>query len=341
MADYISYATAAVEALQGWYNNATGLWNSTQWWNAANALEAVIDYSSLTRTNRYYGVIANTFEKNKHTNFLSNYYDDDGWWALAWIKAYDLVRDARYLDMAKTIFAEITKGWDQVCGGGVWWRKDRHYKAAIANELFLTAAGRLYRRTRVDSYLTWAKKEWDWFQKSGLLNAQNLINDGLDDKCQNNGQTTWTYNQGVILGGLVEMYYIAPGGAAGSSNYLQIAQSIADAAITTLVDQNGILTEPCEKNGDCGVDGPQFKGIFTRNLAYLYRTLVQEKSDPSSSEQYKQFIITNADSIWEKDRTSNNQFGLRWAGPVDKTDAARQTSALDTFNAAITVSTST
>ena len=84
MADYISYSTAAVEALQGWYNNATGLWNSTQWWNAANAMEAVIDYSSLTRTNRYYGVIANTFEKNKHTNFLSNYYDDDGWWALAW-----------------------------------------------------------------------------------------------------------------------------------------------------------------------------------------------------------------------------------------------------------------
>jgi hypothetical protein len=78
-----------------------------------------------------------------------------------------------------------------------------------------------------------------------------------------------------------------------------------------------------------------------RNLAYLYRTLVQEKSDPSSSEQYKQFIITNADSIWEKDRTSNNQFGLRWAGPVDKTDAARQTSALDAFNAAIVVTAST
>jgi hypothetical protein len=45
----------------------------------------------------------------------------------------------------------------------------------------------------------------------------------------------------------------------GYTNYLIQAVSIADAAITALVDTNGVLKEPCEY-GDCeGGDSPQFK----------------------------------------------------------------------------------
>ncbi|MEK6280335.1 MAG: hypothetical protein AABN95_08270 [Acidobacteriota bacterium] len=35
------------------------------------------------------------------------------------------------------------------------------------------------------------------------------MNNGLDDSCENDGGTTWTYNQGVILGGLVELFRVA------------------------------------------------------------------------------------------------------------------------------------
>jgi len=109
------------------------------------------------------------------------------------------------------------------------------------------------------TYLQWATKEWTWFESSGMINANHLINDGIDGNCRNNGQTTWTYNQGVVLGGLVNLYTITK-----NDTLLNIAQSIADAVYgSSLVYSNGgVLREPCETNSDCGPDGPQFKGIL-------------------------------------------------------------------------------
>jgi predicted alpha-1,6-mannanase (GH76 family) len=217
-------ADAAVAALMGWYNTASGLWDTTGWWNSANALEAVIDYSLRTNTTTYQDLISNTFLKNKdfnpfrlinvNANFLNGYYDDEGWWALAWIKAYDLIGIGDYLNMAETIFADMTKGWDQFCQGGIMWKKWdgplwKEFKNAIANELFLTVAARLYQRTSNQSYLNWAQKEWNWFSTSGMIGQQtdpsknqvkNMINDGLDQTTCASSGSFYTYNQGVIPG---------------------------------------------------------------------------------------------------------------------------------------------
>src|SRR5581483_9133810 len=111
-------------------------------------------------------VIAGTFDRHARGQFLNDYYDDEGWWALTWIRAYDLTGDARYLDAAKFLFKDMAAGWDDHCGGGIWWNKERRYKNAIANELFLLAAARLHQRTPDDrgpgSYLDWARREWRW-----------------------------------------------------------------------------------------------------------------------------------------------------------------------------------
>lgn len=317
-------------ALQIFYNSATGLWNTAEWWNAANALETTIDYSRLTDSLTYRGNIFNTFEKYKNSNFLDPwFYDDEGWWALTWIKAYDLTGEPRYLEMAKIIFNDMKRGWDSVCGGGLWWKRQKpqqQYKNAITNELFLSVAAKLHLRTSNDmgvgSYLDWAKREWDWFKHSGLINRSYLINDGINSVCQNNGQTTWTYNQGVILGGLVDLYK-----STQDSLLLAQAQAIANAAIHTLAP-NGILQEPCQSN--CGTEGAQFKGVFMRNLYYLYQI--------TDKQLYRDFIINNADSVWS-DRDRTNQFGFSWAKTFNGADAARQSAALDTINAAMFLGT--
>ena len=39
-----------------------------------------------------------------------------------------------------------------------------------------------------------------------MIDAEHLVNDGLDTaSCTNNHQTAWSYNQGVILGALVDL----------------------------------------------------------------------------------------------------------------------------------------
>src|ERR1700691_583252 len=188
---YRAWAGQAVGALQRWYNPRTGLWKTAGWWNSANALTAVIQHSQRTGEREYRYVIETTFGRAPRVNpgFSNLYYDDDGWWALAWIAAFDLTGEVKYLDLARALFAGMAAGWDDVCGGGVWWTRRKDYKNAIPNELFLLIAARLHQRSGgpASRYLDWALREWRWLQASGLIGPAGLVNDGLTAGCVNNG----------------------------------------------------------------------------------------------------------------------------------------------------------
>jgi predicted alpha-1,6-mannanase (GH76 family) len=318
----------STRALQSWYDEPTGLWKTTGWWNSANAMTTLADEARIAHTHEFDPVFANTFTaaQKKAAGFLNDYYDDEGWWALGWIDAYDATHRGEYLAMAESIFHDMSGGWSDACGGGIWWSKDRKYKNAIANELFLSVAAHLAssarsRRER-KAYLAWAVREWRWFSASGMINASHLVNDGLDAKCANNQKTTWTYNQGVIVGALSELSHSDHDPA-----LLVAAKSIAEAALSApaLIDAKGILHEPCEPN--CGGDGSQFKGIFARNLRAL------EAVAPIP--RYKQFVAANADSIWSGAHPPDYHLGLIWTAPFGPADASTQSSALDILVSAL------
>jgi len=287
------------------------------WWHTGNCLTSLAEWAQRSGNSSFNYIISDMYPLNG--NFTTEGYDDEGWWGLAWLASYKLTQTASYLQRAEAIFADMQLAWSTDCGGGIWWNRARTYKNAITNELFLSLAAGLYQATKQESYLTWALQEWEWFNKSGLINSQYLINDGLNN-CKNNGQTTWTYNQGVVLGGLVALSQIM-----NNKDYLATASQIAQAAMT-LLSPKGILQEPCEPSNNCDGDQVQFKGIFMRNLAYLYQA--------TQSASIHTYIQQNANSIWNSDR-SGSSLGLKWNGPFDSADAARQSSALDAFNAAL------
>jgi hypothetical protein len=133
-----------------------------------------------------------------------------------------------------------------------------------------------------------------------MINSNGMVNDRLTNPgCTPTG-TTWTYNQGVILAGLTQLY-----GATGHSSLLSTAQSIANVAILNL-NTGGVLNEPgtCSPNPDI----QSFKGIFARGL--------KELSNALNTQWYASFFENQVNSIIPNDTNSGHQMGFLWQGPV-------------------------
>jgi predicted alpha-1,6-mannanase (GH76 family) len=302
---------AALTRLLTYFRPRSGRWKmaSGEAWQPALALDAVINTYQRTGDPACRTVVERSFSRYRGRRMP--FYDDDGWFLNTWLRAYEVIGDDAYLEEAASLFTELTGGWDSTCGGGLWWRKDRTYKNAITNELFLLGAGRLHRLAAGGDHGEWALRAWRWFDGSGLVNPAGLVNDGLDGACANNGGTTWTYNQGVILGGLAELWR-----ATGDRAYLDRAEAIADAALAALVDADGVLTEPGEPG--CDADQQIFKGVFAQGLARLHHA--------GGKPAYASFLRANADAVWAG-RDERDGVGLRWAGPARDVNGATQASA--------------
>nr|WP_233533850.1 glycoside hydrolase family 76 protein [Kitasatospora sp. SolWspMP-SS2h] len=307
---------AAADALMYSYDPTTGYWPSS-WWNSAVALTTVVDYLRQSGDSRYTWIVDRTFRTNRGAfsagarssdpiegDFISRSTDDTEWWALAWIDAYDLTRDSRYLDEAATIGNYVNGLWDTgSCGGGVWWDRERTYKNAVTTTLYVRLAAALHNRLPGDTlWLGRATTGWNWFLGSGLVNAAGLVNDGLTTGCANNGQTVWSYNQGLAIGAAVEVWR-----ATGSAGTLATARRLADAALSSpALVSGGILTESCDAPAvDCDDNAKQFKGVFLRHLQDL---------DSVTGHAYRAFAAAQADRIWSADRDSLNRLGQRWSG---------------------------
>jgi predicted alpha-1,6-mannanase (GH76 family) len=316
--------SAVLQRLLTFFTARTGKWSTPtgEAWQPALAIEAVVNTYQRTRDPGLNDVMEKSFARYRGRR--SSFYDDDGWYLNAWLRAYEVTGDERYLEEVRSLFVRMSGAWDDTCGGGLWWSRQRRYKNAITNGLFLLAATRLYRLAPGDpgegGYRWWALRAWRWFDATGMINDDGLVNDGLNDECVNNGGVTWTYNQGVIVSALVELFRIT-----GERAYLTRAHRIAGAAIATHVYPDGILREPGEP--ECGADAQVFKGVFVRGLAELYRV------DRRNAGAYRLFLDANARTAWQVARDRSDGFGLSWRGPVGGVTAATQTAAALLFGA--------
>jgi predicted alpha-1,6-mannanase (GH76 family) len=320
---------AGMAPLQAWYNTSTGLFQDNDWWTSGNQLTTVIDYTRETGDMTYFADIDNTFQKNKASNFNRyGFYDDDGWWALVWIKAYDLTKQQAYLDMGKTVFQRMAGSWDNKCSGGIYWRASKDAKNAISNSLFMQAAAELHLRTPGDtgpgSFLDWAQRTWTWFKGTGMLRADHLVIDSLNglNTCEAKGGT-FSYNQGVLVGALVDL-----AAATGDATLLDEAGAIVQATMASpSLQKDGVMVEPCGiDTKDCW----QFKGVFFRNLLLYYRA--------RPSKEIQDYARKQSDSIWNVARNDQDQLGYHWHMTFDGAASRRQGSALDALLTAYAVS---
>ncbi|SRX76216.1 glycoside hydrolase family 76 protein [Aequorivita antarctica] len=356
MATTIDFQKEAKEALTvlttKWYNaNPPSEYGSAYWimgsylWQSANALETILDYQkvtgdTLTFSNTVDGVY-NAFDQAFWPGWFG-YYDDESWWGISCLKAYQISNNKKWLSLAQKIYVDLQGGWDTKCGGGIWFKRNPksypdNFKGDIANELMMVLAGRLYNDSSIENnkeYLQWAEKTWTWMNKLGLIGSQFVI-DQLGPDCLPIPEKPWTYTQGVLLGGAIELFK-----ATGDRSYLEQAIKVADAVCEQLIWPSGILREKCELSNpeSCDNNAKLFKGIFMRYLQFLYLELITLGTNyKDTTERYKIFIIKNATSLLTNYK--NATFGLDWNGGSTVFGPVVQISGINVVIAAIAVTT--
>ncbi|KAK7949398.1 Six-hairpin glycosidase [Apiospora aurea] len=352
---YQDHAEAALERLQQWYNHDTGLWTSysPSWWQSANALTTLIDMVQIGspkakkiadtviphtfqaagafnvreghRLKRAAAVDNTKEEKNPYSN---GYYDDMGWWAMTWIKAYDVTGNKTYLATAEALFADMTTGWGTNCSAeGMWWDKQHTHVDPIADTLFIEVAAWLANRVQADKksrYADWAVRAWDGFRRSPMyVSGEHYVTAGISVQTCRLGKNPhgYTYSNGALVSGLVALSI-----ATGNRDYLQEAHKVAH-TIMKIMSKDGVLREPNINQAHPGQAAPQFKGVFMRGLMRLHA------ADPRP--EYREFAQRCADSIWDKNRQGAAELGPDWNGPFHgPANASPHSSAMDGLAAA-------
>jgi hypothetical protein len=95
------------------------------------------------------------------------WFDDNGWWGLAFLDAYRATGTARYLHDAQRAFAFIAaEGWNRA-GGGLWWNTSHPYVAgeplaagSLLGALLFKLTGEQSYRRQVLKFIDWAETDF-------------------------------------------------------------------------------------------------------------------------------------------------------------------------------------
>jgi predicted alpha-1,6-mannanase (GH76 family) len=317
-ADYHNRADQALQSflLKFWNGGQQYLWNRypntnnqlTGYWTYAHGWEALMDGVERTGRQQYYGWIETFYLGQEERGWFAGFYDDECWMTMALLRAYDLTGNVKYLNRAKTLYADIQAGWDTSCcgsvKGGVWWDKAHTQKATAANAGAAVAGARLYRRTGDAAYLSFAQQVYSYWYSNMVNGATFQVCDHMNP----DGTQVWwkfTYNEGLMIGAAVELNE-----ATGNAAYLANAQNIGGFMIANEVAStaNGnVLYDGA--NNDCGGDCHEFKGPAYRYLMRLYARTFQVS--------YYNVLKSSADAIWNLARETNATiFSVHWGGPT-------------------------
>ncbi len=104
-------------------------------------------------------------DREPHTQ---TWFDDNGWWGLAFVNAYRATGARRWLtDSERALRYIATSGWDAQAGG-IWWNTAHPYKAGEALASGTLLAALLYEQTRSPFALAQARKFLAWANTTGF-----------------------------------------------------------------------------------------------------------------------------------------------------------------------------
>jgi len=247
---------------------------------------------------------------------LGKWNDDILWYALATISGGEIYganttmpyADGSWLTMPQKTLDEAYEQYDDLCGGGIYWSRNRagssaDYKSLITNLEWVSTAAQVYMQTQNETLMTLATGLLEWMYSSGLATSAGVLNDGVSvNDCSAITTDQWSYTYGQALGMFAWLYL-----ATGNSTYLSMASPVLTNAISTFAP-NGVIIEQCEPAGTCNRDQVGFKAIFARNLAY-YARQTQSSSEVSA---IKTLLQSTLNSMISHSCDSNWNCGGNW-----------------------------
>jgi predicted alpha-1,6-mannanase (GH76 family) len=277
-------------------------------WMYAHYWDAVLDAAQRRGPNTFSGTARMFYELQNQRGWFDGFYDDENWITLALLHAHTVTGDATYLDQAKMVFADIMGAWDTTCcgahPGGLWWQKPATNKVTAVNAGAVISASRLYEATQDASYLAFATQVYDYWSTYMVDRASGHVYDGIDNAGNVNTAWSFTYNEGLFIGAIVELAQ-----ATGDTSNLPLAHTVAGYMMSHEIETTALGT--ILSDGQCSGDGEMFKGIAMRYLNELYA------ADTSHTE-YRDFLQRSADAAWTlaRDPASGN-ISCDWEGPFE------------------------
>ena len=227
-------------------------------------------------------------------NFLTvvnNYYDDMAWLALATLRLDKLAEDSRKRtgrERNAKVLQNLTLQFDSAStddlGGGTFWSTKRDFKNTPATAPVALYYARTGNRAKAQALL-------DWLDARLYEPGQGLYRDGL--RISGTGdllleETIYTYNQGPVLGALLEL---------GGEANLRRAAALVEAVARSLTQPAPLLGRTaavlrCEGTGDGGL----FTGILVRYLALAAR---DERLPAETRASAATLVNDTAEALWE------------------------------------------
>ncbi|AGP29959.1 glycoside hydrolase family 76 protein [Corynebacterium terpenotabidum] len=271
------------------------------WWQA-HFIDCQVDAATRRETGHRLRRIRRTIRgmriRNQRPLPHNDFYDDRTWLALAMHRTQDLPRygTVRYLP---GLDASVFAGVDPLIGACPWKVDGTFYNVPTNGPLAILAA----RTGRTDL----AAQLIDWIYPR-LINADGLVMDGVQLRVHGEDALAdiHTYNQGVVLGALVELAR-AERAAAGVAvdavdevgmEYITRVHHLVQAVAAHAATTDGVI-DLGNGRGNGGGDGGLFKGILARYLALVVTDLPgDDKLSRATRQLAKRLIIQSAESVW-------------------------------------------
>lgn len=256
------------------------------WWQAGVAFGGMMENWFLCENDTYKGLLMDALVAQTGSNYdyipenqtTVEGNDDQGVWGLTIMDAvernFSAPPDGKpgWLAMGQAVFNTMYSRWDDAhCGGGLrWqiftWNSGYNYKNTISNACLFQMAARLGRYTGNTTYLDVAEQVFDWLVDVGyiVLSDTGNVFDGakIDDNCTDITKIEWTYNHGIVLGGIAYMYNATNGTSSWQTRLTQIL-----GGATSYFFEDSIMYESaCQDYSTCNNDQRCFKSIFSRML---------------------------------------------------------------------------